>query len=132
MKRGLYDPLAFAFFLLALAAGVIGIVRGEPGSAMLLVTPIVVFAVITYAQRLPVSSLNLTVKVTPENSARIEPVARDFLALVKVLAMMLVAWLDCWVVLHLPRAAFLAGEGMFLVMLFASTAAFIRKVAALA
>jgi hypothetical protein len=132
MKRRLYDVIAYLFLGVALAACAFGIARAQPNAAALFIAPIVLFAVITYTQRLPVTSLNLSVQVTPENSARIEPAARDFLALIKALTMMLTAWINCWAVLHLPMVVFFTGEGAFLIALFASIVMFVGRMSKLA
>lgn len=107
MKRRLYEVASIVFLVAALFDAGFAVVRGLPAAWPLFIAPCVVFGVITSSQRMPVASLNLTVKVTAENARQIDPVTAEFLASVKAWAMALIAWLNHFAVFRVSTALIL-------------------------
>lgn len=132
MNRKLFEAGSILSLIAAFLFAGIGVARGIPAAWLLFVAPSVVFGVITISQRLPVTSLNLTVKVTAENAPRIEPVARDFLASIKAYTMMLIVWLNWFVVIGRPMSLFFFIEAVLLFTIVVSVFGFIGKVGKLA
>ncbi len=132
MNRKLLEAGSIISLIGALVIAGAGVARGIPYAWLLFVGPCVIFAVITISQRLPVTSLNLTVKVTNENASRIEPVARDFLATIKGYAMLLMAYVNYFAVFRVSTAIFFFVEGTILVAIFVSVFGFIGRINKLA
>ncbi len=93
MNQRLFDVASIVLLVAAFIYAGVGVARGLPFAWLLFVAPSVLFAVITISQRLPITSLNLTVKVTAENAPRIAPVTQEFIASIKAYTMMLIAFL---------------------------------------
>jgi hypothetical protein len=128
MSRRLYDVSSILFLVAACIYAATGVARGLPAAWLLFVAPCVIFGVITISQLLPITSLNLPLKVTAENAPRIEPAARDFLASIKSFTMMLIVWLNGFVVSSIPKTAFFFIEGVLLVTICASIMGFLGKI----
>lgn len=128
MNRKLLELASIIFLVTALWAAGVGVARGIPSAWLLFVAPCVLFGVITISQLLPVTSLNLTVKVTDENVPRIEPVARDFLATIKAYTLMLVTYVNYFAVFRGPMSLFYFIEGVLLALIFLSVITFIGKI----
>lgn len=132
MNRKLLETGSILSLIGALVFAGAGVARGVPSAWVLFVAPCVVFGVITISQRLPITSLNLTVKVTNENALRIEPVARDFLATIKSYTMLLMAYVSYFAVFRGPMPLFFFIESAILVSIFASVFGFVGKINKLA
>lgn len=132
MRSRLYNWCSVLFFAFAVSLAIAGMLRAGSTDAALLIAPVALFCALSFAQRVPVTSMNLNVNVTAENAPRIEPVAREFLAFIKALTLGLVSWVNLWVVFRFPASLFFVIEGAVLVVLFASLARFVVRVRKLA
>lgn len=132
MTRRLYGFASVVGLLGTLYLGVEGALRGVPGSWILAAASCVVFGVITIAEFLPITSLNLTVKVTPENAPRIEPLSREFIASLKAYTMLLMLWIAQFIVQPGSRGVFFSVEGLILLLIFGSVFLFLGKLRKLA
>jgi hypothetical protein len=132
MIRWVYEIASILSLVAALGDASLGVAHGVASAWILFVAPCFVYGVITISQFLPVRSLNLTVKVTPENAARIEPPVRDFLAALKALTMLLIYWVNAFAISSVQESLFLVGVGAALVTIFALVFGFLAKVRKLA
>jgi hypothetical protein len=132
MNRKLLEIGALTLLVAAWTYAAVGVKRGVPAAWLLFVTPAIVYGVITVSQRVPIASLNLTIKVTPDNTSRVEPVVRDFLASIKVYSMVLVVWVCGFATSSIQLPLFLFGVGAALATIFAMLFGFLGKIKRLA
>jgi hypothetical protein len=132
VNRKLYEAVSALFLIIAWVDAGLAVARGIPTAWLLFIAPTLVYAVITFTQRLPATSLNLTVKVTPANAERIEPVVRDFLATLKAVTMMFVSFVINFSLSRMPLTLFFFVEGSILLLIFAQLFGFLRKIKKLA
>jgi hypothetical protein len=132
MIRTIYEVASILSLIAALGDASRGVAHGVASAWILFVAPCLVYGVITISQFLPVTSLNLTVKVTPENTARVVPAVRDFLAALKALTMLLIYCVTAFAISSVQESLFFVGVGAALVAILAQVFGFLTKIKKLA
>jgi hypothetical protein len=132
MTRKLYEIAAILLLGATVGVAAMGASHNATASWILAAASCVVFGILTLAEFLPVTSLNLTVEVTPKNAPHIEPVARELIALIKAYTMMLMFWVGEFIVRPASTAWFWLAVGAILVALFGAIVSFRIKVRKLA
>jgi hypothetical protein len=130
--RGIYELAALLSLIAALGDASLGVAHGIASGRILFVAPCLVYGMITISQFLPVTSLNLTVKVTPENRARVEPAVRSFLAALKAFTMLLIYWVTAFAISSVQESLFFLGVGAALVTIFGLVFGFLASMRKLA